>query len=179
MGIRVGKDLGTTFSVVAGIDPNTGKPMAIKNSFGSAITPSVLCSERKTNKKLPIKMEPVFEDMSWTNLSLKGNMSGGEMMSFDIMLAIDLSGSMSGDPTRKAMKAIDDFVKQMDSNYTRIGIIVFADTTKVILQLTNNFEAVHNIISRLESVDVGICNDAEPFNSAYNVLNDSFMKKGV
>lgn len=133
--------------------------------------------QKETGKKLPIKIEPVPEDMSWTDLSPKDNMTGGDMPSVDVMLAIDLSGSMSGEPTRKAMNAMDDFVKQMDSDYTRIGIIAFADTTKVILQPTDDFKAVHSTISRLESVDVGICNDAEPFTSAYGVLNGGFMKK--
>lgn len=133
--------------------------------------------QKETGKKLSIKIEPVPEDMSWTDLSPKDNMTGGDMPSVDVMLAIDLSGSMSGEPTRKAMNAMDDFVKQMDSDYTRIGIIAFADTTKVILQPTDDFKAVHNTISRLESVDVGICNDAEPFTSAYGVLNGGFMKK--
>lgn len=133
--------------------------------------------QKETGKKLPIKIEPVPEDMSWTDLSPKDNMTGGEMPSVDVMLAIDLSGSMSGDPTRKAMKAMDDFVNQMDSDYTRIGIMAFADNTKVILQPTDDFKAVHNTISKLESVDVGICNDAEPFTSAYGVLNGGFMKK--
>lgn len=49
MGIRVGIDLGTTFSAVARIDPETGKPCVIKNSFDSAITPSVLCFEKNGN----------------------------------------------------------------------------------------------------------------------------------
>lgn len=133
--------------------------------------------QKETGKKLPIKIEPVPEDMSWTDLSPKDNASGGAMPSVDVMLAIDLSGSMSGDPTRKAMRAMDDFVNQMDSDYTRIGIMAFADNTKVILQPTDDFKAVHNTISRLESVDVGICNDAEPFTSAYSVLNGGFMKK--
>lgn len=133
--------------------------------------------QKETGKKLPIKIEPVPEDMSWTDLSPKDNMTGGDMPSVDVMLAIDLSGSMSGEPTRKAMNAMDDFVKQMDSDYTRIGIIAFADTTKVILQPTDDFKAVHSTISRLESVDVGICNDAEPFTSAYGALNGGFMKK--
>lgn len=133
--------------------------------------------QKETSKKLPIKIEPVPEDMSWTDLSPKENMTSGEMPFVDVMLAIDLSGSMSGEPTRKAMKAMDDFVKQMDGGYTHIGIIAFADTTKVILQPTDNFKVVHNTIARLESVDVGICNDAEPFTSAYGVLNGGFMKK--
>ena len=49
MGIRVGIDLGTTFSAVARIDPATGKPVVIKNAFGSATTPSVLCFEPDGN----------------------------------------------------------------------------------------------------------------------------------
>lgn len=133
--------------------------------------------QKETGKKLPIKVEPVPEDMSWSDLSPKDNMTGGEMPSVDVVLAIDLSGSMSGEPTRKAMKAMDDFVKQMNCDYTRIGIIAFADNTKVILQPTDDFKAVHNTISRLEKVDVGICNGAEPFTSAYGVLNGGFMKK--
>ncbi len=136
--------------------------------------------QKETNKKLPIKIEPVPEDMSWTDLSPKDNVTGGGMPSVDVMLAIDLSGSMSGDPTRKAMKAMDDFVDQMDSDYTRIGVMAFADNTKVILQPTDNFKEVHKTISRLESVDVGICNDAEPFTSSYSVLvggrNESEIK---
>ena len=85
--------------------------------------------------------------MSWTDLSPKDNMTAGDIPSVDVILAIDLSGSMSGEPTRKAMKAMDDFVNQMDSDYTRIGIMAFAGNTKVILQPTDDFKAVHNIIS--------------------------------
>ncbi len=130
----------------------------------------------ETMKKLPIKIEAVPEDMSWTDLSPKENVISVGMPSVDVMLAIDLSGSMSGNPTRKAMRAMNDFVKQMDSDYTRIGVMAFADTTKVILQPTDDFKTVHNTISKLESIDVGVCNDAEPFTSAYGVLNGGFMK---
>ena len=37
-------------------------------------------------------------------------MTGGEIPSVDVMLAIDLSGSMSGEPTRKA---IDVYKRQV------------------------------------------------------------------
>jgi len=43
MGIRVGIDLGTTFSAVARINRETGKPEIIKNGFDDPTTPSVLC----------------------------------------------------------------------------------------------------------------------------------------
>ena len=49
MGIRVGIDLGTIFSIVAKINEVSGKPEIIKNSFNSSITPSVLCFEKNGN----------------------------------------------------------------------------------------------------------------------------------
>jgi len=49
MGIRVGIDLGTTFSAVACIDEQTGKANPAKNYFGSHVTPSVLYFELSGN----------------------------------------------------------------------------------------------------------------------------------
>ncbi|PLS26067.1 Hsp70 family protein [Bifidobacterium parmae] len=42
MGIRVGIDLGTTYSAVARIDPETGRAVIIPNKYGHAVTPSVV-----------------------------------------------------------------------------------------------------------------------------------------
>lgn len=133
--------------------------------------------QKEINKKLPIKIEPVPEDMSWTDLSPKDNMAGGKIPSVDVILAIDLSGSMSGIPTKQAMKAMDDFVNQMNNDFSRIGIMAFADSTRVILQPTDDFEKVHNIISSLEHVNVGVGNSAEPFTSAYGLLTSKLIKK--
>lgn len=43
MGIRVGIDLGTTYSAVSRINKISGRPEVIKNSYGSKMTPSVIC----------------------------------------------------------------------------------------------------------------------------------------
>lgn len=43
MSLRVGIDLGTTYSAVAYINQQTGKPQVIKNRYKSSVTPSVLC----------------------------------------------------------------------------------------------------------------------------------------
>lgn len=132
--------------------------------------------QKETKKKLSIEIEAIPEDMSWTDSSPQ-NSESSDMPSVDVMLAIDLSGSMSGEPTRKAMQAMDNFVKQMDREYTRIGIIAFADRTRVILQPTDDFGVVHRKISGLASVDVGIGNDAEPFTSAYRVMQEGLLKR--
>lgn len=42
MSIRVGIDLGTTYSIIAYIDPSTKKPVIIKNKYGSSTTPSAI-----------------------------------------------------------------------------------------------------------------------------------------
>lgn len=42
MGIAVGIDLGTTYSAVARVDPQTGRPVVIPNRDGDAVTPSVV-----------------------------------------------------------------------------------------------------------------------------------------
>ncbi len=41
--MKVGIDLGTTYSAVARYDRNTNKPVIIPNAFGKEITPSVIC----------------------------------------------------------------------------------------------------------------------------------------
>ncbi len=43
MGMKVGIDLGTTYSAVARYDKNNNKPVIIPNTFGKEITPSVIC----------------------------------------------------------------------------------------------------------------------------------------
>lgn len=43
MGVKIGIDLGTTYSAVARINPETGKPEVVCNSFGDRTTPSALC----------------------------------------------------------------------------------------------------------------------------------------
>lgn len=42
MSLTVGIDLGTTYSVIAYIDPSTKKPIIIKNRYGNSTTPSAI-----------------------------------------------------------------------------------------------------------------------------------------
>lgn len=48
MGIKVGIDLGTTYSAVSTFDKTKGEPVILKNSFGSDFTPSVVCIDGGT-----------------------------------------------------------------------------------------------------------------------------------
>ena len=166
--------------VISGIQ-KTGKPKSVievtyEYTVNGVIEVSAVQNE--TGRKLPVRIEPVPEDMSWTDLSPEDNVTDAvKMLSVDVMLAIDLSGSMNGEPTKKAVSAMVDFVEQMNSDYTRIGIIAFADIPKIILKPTDNFKKVRHELSWLKMVNVGICNKAEPFKAAYRVLKGGFMQK--
>ena len=130
--------------------------------------------QKETGKNLPIRIEPVPEDMSWADGSPKDNPNNKKYLpTVDVILAIDLSGSMSGDPTIKAMVAMKDFVRQMDPKIVRVGVVAFADSTKELLSPTSHYRAVQKTISGLESVNVGGGTGAEPFSLSYKTLTKS------
>lgn len=165
--------------VISGIE-KTNKPdsvIEVTYEYTSNGVIEVSAIQKEINKNLPIKIEPVPEDMSWTDLSPKDNVQAVDVPTVDVILAIDLSGSMSGSPTKKAMAAMDDFVKQMDSDFTRVGIAAFADTTKIVLNPTDDYKLVHKTISRLNFVDVGIGTSAEPFTLSRSAMGGGILKK--
>ena len=94
--------------------------------------------QKETGKKLPVKIEPVPEDMSWTDGSPKDNQTGGGIPEIDVFLTVDLSGSMSGQPLNEAKKAMKKFVDEMDSDYVRIGVIPFANNVECELRPSDN-----------------------------------------
>lgn len=133
--------------------------------------------QQETQKTLHIRIEPVPEDMSWTDGSPKDQAGqGGGMPEVEVLLAIDLSGSMTGEPTRKAKEAMIGFVNQMDSKYVKIGLIAFADSSKCILNPTNDYKAVTNAIGTIDAVDVGGANSAEPFSLSRPILKNGEVR---
>ncbi|MCL2054423.1 MAG: VWA domain-containing protein [Oscillospiraceae bacterium] len=103
--------------------------------------------------------------------------SGSGSQKADVYLAIDLSGSMSGEPLTESKKAMIDFVKQMNSNQIRIGVIAFATSLSHVLPLTNDYNKVINSINGLYIGLVGNGNAAEPFTLAYpNLKNGKGMR---
>ena len=77
---------------------------------------------------------------------------------------------MSGSPVEKAQEAMKEFVSQMDSEFTKIGVLAFADRTKMVVKPTKDFKLVVRGIDKIEVGEVGICNEAEPFTDALREL---------
>jgi len=107
-----------------------------------------------------------FEDLK------TGSSSAGQAA--DVYLAVDLSGSMIGDPLTEAKKAMTKFVGQMNSGQVRIGIIIFATGIAHVLPLTNNYGDVTKTIKNLSiGGQVGGGNAAEPFTLAHSIFKNS------
>lgn len=130
--------------------------------------------QKETGKTLPIRIEPVPDDMSWTDGSPKDNQQNVGIPDVAVFLTIDLSGSMAGEPIKEAQKAIKKFVDEMDSSFTKIGLIPFATKVDCPLSLTDDFRKVKRAIDRFDIGDkYGYGNSAHPFDLAYSTLNSS------
>lgn len=124
--------------------------------------------QKETGKKLPIKIEPVPEDMSWAGGSPKDNQTGGGIPEVDVFLTIDLSGSMTGTPLAEAQKAMKKFVDEMDSSFTKIGLIPFANQVGCELYPTDDYKKVKRAIECLKISDkYGYGTSGQPFDLSY------------
>ncbi len=134
----------------------------------------VSATQKETGKNLPIKIEKVPEDMSWTDESPEESREGVGTSNVDVFLAVDLSGSMSGTPIREAKKAMKKFVDEMDSCFTRIGLIPFANIARCELYPTDDYSRVKQAIDQLEiTEEYGYGNSAQPFDISYEKLVES------
>lgn len=126
-----------------------------------------------TKKKLPIRIEKIPDDMSWTDGSPRDQVANTNMK-IEIILAVDLSGSMRGEPIMKAQAAMQDFVTQMNSETTKIGVLAFADKTQLVTKPTNDYKRVLADVEKIQMVDVGNCTRAEPFTLAMDTMVKGF-----
>lgn len=134
--------------------------------------------QTETGKQLPIRIEKIPEDMSWTDGSPKDGVLSGAKTEIEVILAVDLSGSMSGIPVEKAQDAMIEFVSQMDAKFVKIGLLSFADDTELVIKPTDDFQKVIKKIESIKVGDVGIGNRAEPFTDTLSIMKTSgFFKK--
>lgn len=134
----------------------------------------VAAVQKETQKQLPIKVEPVPEDMSWMGISPKNSRMGRGNCQAVILLTVDLSGSMSGHPLAEARKVMKKFVDEMDSRFIKIGLIPFANCAECELSPTDDYCKVKQAIDRLEVSDkYGYGNSAHPFDLSYKKLMEA------
>ena len=127
----------------------------------------VVARQEETGRELPMRVEPIPEDMSWLNEPPKKSVAAEPMT---VYLAFDLSGSMSGAPLAEAQKAAEAFVREIDLTSASIGLIVFADRVTVAAHATQDVGALNRAISEMRIGSVGYGNDTDPFREAQGLL---------
>lgn len=152
--------------------PNTVIEVTYEYTANGVIQVSAI--QKETRKKLPIRIEAVPEDMSWTDNSPKDNPNNTSTPEVEVLLTVDLSGSMSGEPLREAQKAMKKFVDEMDSSFVKIGLIPFANHAHCELSPTDNYRKVKSYIDNLDITEkYGYGNSAHPFDLGFSELRKS------
>lgn len=154
------KDITHTSSGVAEIE--------ISYEYSEYCIVVVSAKQKETGQCLTVVAESVPADMSWTYGCPKD--FDPPLPELEVVLAVDVSGSMSGEPMKQAKNAMKSFVDQMDSDYTKISIVSFSDRAEENLSLTNDFKRTSRAIDDLTVCSTGVGNDYNPFEITSSIL---------
>ncbi|GHV94000.1 molecular chaperone DnaK [Spirochaetia bacterium] len=133
----------------------------IQYSYDQNAVIHVQARQEQDTKDLPIRIEPVPEDMSKYGRPIETEVFVPETLS--ILLAVDVSGSMSGDPLSDAQNAMCAFVDDIDISSAEIGIIAVSDRVELVYPLTDNAEKCKKAIRGITCGQTGYGNDTHPF----------------
>ena len=131
--------------------------------------------QTETGKTLKFREESIPEDMSWITRSPRELYSETvtSVHQFGVLImALDVSGSMSGSTMEKAKKAMINFVSKFEDSNIEIGIVAFSDSTIEICEPTHNYKKVNNAISSLDCNihGIGYGNQADPLPLIFKTL---------
>lgn len=123
---------------------------------------TVAATERATGRALEVVKEVVPDDMSWVARSPKERAVAHKV----VYLAVDLSGSMSGQPLVDARRAVRGFIENSDLAHTSIGLMSFADRVHVDQDATQDGRLLARAADGWAIGAVGGANEAHPFTEA-------------
>ena len=118
---------------------------------------------------LLIRKESVPEDMSQYGVPIDPQMFL-KPEPLNLVMAVDVSGSMSGSPLSDAQNAMCSFVKQMDFSYTQVGVLAVSDSTAIVANLVDNEDDCIRAIQSIACGQTGYGNAAHPFLAIKQLL---------
>ena len=80
----------------------------------------------------------------------------------EVIIAIDTSGSMSGNRISQAKTAAKDFVREFDMNHTYISVMSFGDSTKYLCKQANDIYTINHAVDALSIGSEGYGTSATP-----------------
>lgn len=162
--------------VVSGITHNReDNPTTIKIQYSYDINGMVHVQARQGNSTLdlPIREEPVPADMSKYGQPINPEDMEPVAEPLSVVMAVDVSGSMSGEPIKDALDAMCHFVDNFEDypGDVQIGAIAVSDESKIVQPLTGNLSKCKSSIRSITSCMTGVCNDGHPFNDIKSMLS--------
>lgn len=154
--------------VVTGIthDPSTGGETRIRvqYSYDSNGIVHVEARQGNSNVNLPIRREPVPDDMSKFAREPEQPKTVSKGGPLYVIMAIDVSGSMSGDPMRDAQNAVKEFVDRLDMSNTQVCVLAVSDRCAPVVEFTSNVRKIKRAVDGMTECMTGICNGGHPFD---------------
>ena len=139
----------------------------IQYSYDENGVVSVQIRQNDEESDLPVKEEPVDDISKYYGEVIKEEIAEEpEYEKMEVILTIDVSGSMDGSPMRDAQAAAKKFAKTImedtDGN-AEIAIAVFSDDNEMKCELSSDLRSICNAIDRMDCGDTGYGNDVDPF----------------
>lgn len=158
--------------VVRGIEREPGGESLVEVEYRYNVNAIIEVEARQpgTGAALTVERVPVEADLSRFDgvpPELTVEVSGAAP---DVYLVFDVSGSMSGEPLRKAKGAMRAFVDEFPAGGGRIGVIFFSDKTRVVQEPTRDYAAVRAAIdeAKADAFDLGYGNESDPLGYCYD-----------
>lgn len=127
----------------------------------------VTAQDRASGSPLSLIKEPVPSDMAWVYGPPQVVEQREHITAY---LAVDLSGSMSGDPLREAQQAAREFVRNTDLAHASLGLVTFADSVKTNIAATQDAKSLEKAIGAMSIGAVGYGNAASPFAPIHQLV---------
>lgn len=101
--------------------------------------------QQETRRHLVAEKLSLQDDMSWLYEKPKGKVA------MNIILAIDISGSMSGKPLENASSAATEFVSKLNLETSSISIVGFTDSVIEYCSLSKDIKTIEKAIKKMSA----------------------------
>lgn len=162
--------------VVSGISHDRAdNPTTIRIQYSYDINGMVHVQARQGSAAvdLPIREEPVPADMSQYGRPIDPEDRKPVAEPLSVVMAVDVSGSMSGTPIKDALDAMCHFVDHFEDHPgdVQIGVIAVSDTSMIVQPLTGDLNRCRTSIRSITSGMTGVCNEGHPFDDIKSMLS--------
>lgn len=162
--------------VVSGITHNRrDNPTIIKIQYSYDVSGMIHVQARQGDSgvDLLIREEPIPADMSKYGRPIDPEDHKPRAEPLSVVMAVDVSGSMSGKPLQDALNAMCHFVDQFEDypGDVQIGAVAVSDTSTIIQSLTGDLGRCKASIRSISCGMTGYCNEGHPFDHIRSMLS--------